>query len=109
MPRAADHGLIPGIRPRVEPITGASLRAPLSALEVFLAGPTRSVSHVLIDRALQDSGWNLLNTQQVRFELRSATGRADYVLSGFRGPLGVDMKTDLVIKGIFGYGHDSSP
>lgn len=33
------------------------------------------------------SGWNLLDPHQVRFELNSATGRADYVLSGQHGPL----------------------
>src|SRR2546426_1328680 len=46
-------------------------------------------SRVLIDKALEFSGWNLLDPHQVRFELNSATGRADYVLSGQRGPLSV--------------------
>jgi type I restriction enzyme R subunit len=44
-------------------------------------------SRVLIDQSLRDSGWNLLDQKQVRFELNSASGRADYVLSGPRGPL----------------------
>src|SRR6266571_9540286 len=44
-------------------------------------------SRVLIDKALEFSGWNLLDPLQVRFELNGATGRADYVLSGQRGPL----------------------
>jgi type I site-specific restriction endonuclease len=44
-------------------------------------------SRVLIDKALEFSGWNLPHAQQVRFELNSETGRADYVLSGARGPL----------------------
>src|SRR6266704_1563201 len=44
-------------------------------------------SRVLIDRALEFSGWNLLDPQQVRFELNGTTGRADYVLAGQRGPL----------------------
>src|SRR3989442_779932 len=44
-------------------------------------------SRVLIDKALEFSGWNLLDSRQVRFELNGTTGRADYVLSGQRGPL----------------------
>jgi len=44
-------------------------------------------SRVLIDKALEFSGWNLLDAHQVRFELNGATGRADYVLGGERGPL----------------------
>ena len=44
-------------------------------------------SGVLIDKTLEFSHWNLLGSHQVRFELNSATGRADYVLCGQRGPL----------------------
>ena len=44
-------------------------------------------SRVLIDEALRDSGWNLLDSHQVRFELHTGTGRADYVLMGAHGPL----------------------
>ncbi len=44
-------------------------------------------SRVLIDQALQDSGWNLLDPRQVRFEMQGANGRADYVLLGTHGPL----------------------
>jgi len=46
-------------------------------------------SRILIDKALEFSGWNLLHPKEVRFELSSANGRADYVLSGPRGPLAV--------------------
>jgi predicted type IV restriction endonuclease len=46
-------------------------------------------SRVLIDKALEFSGWNLLDPKEVRFELSGSNGRADYVLSGQRGPLGV--------------------
>src|SRR5216117_4021297 len=42
---------------------------------------------VLIDQALRDSGWDLLDDRRVRFELDGHSGRADYVLSGERGPL----------------------
>ena len=44
-------------------------------------------SRVLIDQALTESGWNLLDSRQVRLELNTATGRADYVLLGPHGPL----------------------
>ncbi len=44
-------------------------------------------SRVLIDQALKDSGWDLLDGHRVRFELDGTSGRADYVLSGERGPL----------------------
>ncbi len=44
-------------------------------------------SRVLIDRALTECGWDLLNSHQVRFEVDGQSGRADYVLSGNHGPL----------------------
>src|SRR3989344_7756577 len=50
-------------------------------------GENEADSRVLIDKALEFSGWDLLNARQVRFELHGTTGRADYVLSGERGPL----------------------
>jgi type I restriction enzyme R subunit len=50
-------------------------------------GATEAFSRVLIDQALRDSGWDLLDPHQVRFELRGGGGRADYVLGGARGPL----------------------
>ena len=50
-------------------------------------GANEAFSRVLIDKALEFSGWDLLDAHQVRFELNSETGRADYVLSGTRGPL----------------------
>ena len=50
-------------------------------------GENEAFSRILIDKALEFSGWNLLQARQVRFELNGATGRADYLLSGQRGPL----------------------
>ncbi|OHA21690.1 MAG: hypothetical protein A2849_02195 [Candidatus Taylorbacteria bacterium RIFCSPHIGHO2_01_FULL_51_15] len=50
-------------------------------------GENEAFSRVLIDKALEFSGWDLLDARQVRFELHGTTGRADYVLSGERGPL----------------------
>ncbi len=52
-------------------------------------GENEAFSRVLIHKALEFSGWNLLDRHQVRFELNSTTGRADYVLGGRRGPLSV--------------------
>lgn len=53
-------------------------------------GQNEAFSRVLIDKALEFSGWNLLNPHEVRFELNSETGRADYVLMSQRGtPLNV--------------------
>jgi len=52
---------------------------PISSNEAF--------SRVLIDKALEFSGWNLLDPHQVHFEMIGPDGRADYVLSGQRGPL----------------------
>jgi predicted type IV restriction endonuclease len=34
-------------------------------------GQNEAFSRVLIDKALEFSGWNLLDPQQVRFELRT--------------------------------------
>ena len=50
-------------------------------------GANEAFSRVLIDKALEFSGWNLLDSHQIRFELNTATGRADYLLCGQRGPL----------------------
>lgn len=44
-------------------------------------------SRILIDQALRDSDWDLLDPHRVRFELNGNSGRADYVLSGPHGPL----------------------
>jgi type I restriction enzyme, R subunit len=42
-------------------------------------------SRLLINQALTDSGWNLLDTRQVRLEVTGTTGRADYVLMDVNG------------------------
>lgn len=52
-----------------------------------MSSQPEAFSRVLIDQALRDSGWDLLDSRQVRFELHGHGGRADYVLSGPRGPL----------------------
>src|SRR5438093_11054615 len=53
------------------------------------SGSNEAFSRILIDKALEFSGWNLLDPKQVRFELNTATGRADYLLYGRRAPLSV--------------------
>jgi type I restriction enzyme R subunit len=42
-------------------------------------------SRILIDKALEFSGWDLLNPQQVQFELHTPNGRADYLLKDSLG------------------------
>src|SRR4051812_15954835 len=42
-------------------------------------------SRVLIDRALQASGWDLLSPQEVLFEYNTGSGRADYLLKDHLG------------------------
>jgi superfamily II DNA or RNA helicase len=44
-------------------------------------------SRVLIDQALKESDWDLLDSHRVRFESSGRDGRADYILLGKNGPL----------------------
>jgi len=46
---------------------------------------SEAFSRILIDKALEASGWNLLDPQQVQFELNTGSGRADYLLKDKRG------------------------
>jgi type I restriction enzyme, R subunit len=46
----------------------------------MVTGQSEAFSRVLIDKALEYSGWNLLDPQQVLFELHTGDGRADYLL-----------------------------
>jgi predicted type IV restriction endonuclease len=48
-------------------------------------GQNEAYSRVLIDKALQARGWDLLDPQQVRLELNTSTGRADYLLKDTLG------------------------
>jgi predicted type IV restriction endonuclease len=43
-------------------------------------GQNEAFSRILIDKALEYSGWNLLDGKQVQFELHTSNGRADYLL-----------------------------
>ena len=45
-----------------------------------MTGQNEAFSRVLIDKALEFSGWNLLDPQQVVFEQHTTNGRADYLL-----------------------------
>ena len=51
------------------------------------SGSNEAFSRILIDKALEFSGWDLLDPHQVRFELNTENGRADYLLGGHRGQL----------------------
>jgi type I site-specific restriction endonuclease len=42
-------------------------------------------SRILIDKALEFSGWDLLKPQQIQFELHAGNGRADYLLKDSLG------------------------
>ena len=44
-------------------------------------------SRVLIDDELRYSGWNLLDSAQVKYEVHGQAGRADYLLLDSHGPL----------------------
>ena len=48
-------------------------------------GQNEAFSRILIDKALEFSGWDLLDPRQVVFELHSGAGRADYLLKGKLG------------------------
>jgi type I restriction enzyme R subunit len=46
----------------------------------LMNGQNEAFSRILIDKALEYSGWNLLDGKQVQFELHTSNGRADYLL-----------------------------
>jgi len=48
-------------------------------------GQNEAFSRILIDKALEFSGWNLLDPKQVQFESHTANGRADYLLKNHLG------------------------
>ncbi len=50
-----------------------------------MSGQPEAFSRYLIDKALEFSGWNLLNPQQVQFEQHTKEGRADYLLKDHLG------------------------
>jgi type I restriction enzyme, R subunit len=49
------------------------------------SGQNEAFSRILIDKALEFSGWNLLDPKQVQFEFHAANGRADYLLKNSLG------------------------
>jgi type I site-specific restriction endonuclease len=52
-----------------------------------LSDQPEAFSRVLIDQALKESDWDLLDLHKVRFESSGRDGRADYILLGKNGPL----------------------
>ena len=44
------------------------------------AGQNEAFSRILIDKALEFSGWNLLDPKQLQFESNTSNGRTDYLL-----------------------------
>src|SRR5665213_2042585 len=49
------------------------------------SGQNEAFSRILIDKALEFSGWNLLDPKQVQFESYTENGRADYLLKNHLG------------------------
>jgi predicted type IV restriction endonuclease len=49
-------------------------------------GQNEAFSRILIDKALEFSGWDLLDSKQVQFEFHNVNGRADYLLKDKLGP-----------------------
>jgi type I restriction enzyme R subunit len=52
---------------------------------IVSTGQSEAFSRILIDKALEASGWNLLDPQQAQFEYNTAHGRADYLLKDSLG------------------------
>lgn len=52
-----------------------------------MSSNSEQFSRALIDDELKYSGWDILNSQQVRFEVSGQSGRADYVLLESHGPI----------------------
>ncbi len=50
-----------------------------------MSGQPEAFSRVLIDKALEYSGWNLLDPKQIHFESHTTSGRADYLLKDSLG------------------------
>jgi len=50
-----------------------------------VTGRSEVFSRIQIDKALEASGWDLLNPQQVQLELNTPTGRIDYLLKDTLG------------------------
>ena len=55
-------------------------RPGLALANDLMTGQNEAFSRILIDKALEASGWNLLDASQVQFEFHVANGRADYLL-----------------------------
>lgn len=49
------------------------------------SGQNEAFSRILIDKALESSGWDLLDPRQVQFEFHTSNGRADYLLKDALG------------------------
>ena len=50
-----------------------------------MANPKEAFSRILIDKALEYSGWDLLDPKQILFEYSNQAGRADYLLKDSLG------------------------
>jgi len=71
----------------IPPCVGVDANTKTQGLSYSLANEPEAFSRVLIDQALRESNWDLLDPHSVRFESSGHGGRADYVLLGKNGPL----------------------
>jgi type I restriction enzyme R subunit len=49
-------------------------------IRIMSSGQNEAFSRILVDKALEFSGWDLLSPRHVQFELHTSNGRADYLL-----------------------------
>src|SRR5271165_3113829 len=75
------RGLTPGYARRAQDSAQRySESESLSESNVMTHGQSEAFSRVLIDKALESSDWDLLDSKQVVFEMHTGNGRADYLL-----------------------------
>jgi predicted type IV restriction endonuclease len=48
----------------------------------MILGNNEAFSRIIIDKALEASDWDLLESHQVQFEQKVVNGRVDYLLQG---------------------------
>lgn len=70
---------------RISPSSHTALILAANISQFFKHVHKEAFSRVLIDKALEASGWNLLDSQQVQLEQNAAVGRVDYLLKDSLG------------------------
>ena len=70
---------------------------------IMADGQSESFSRVLIDKALEFRGWNLLDAKGAQFEFHAASGRADHQLK----KLGLVLRVLLAKRAAHPFGDQS--